>query len=144
MGDAGRGVVWIDLDVHRVPDRVLRRWAPALLAAVLLAAPAATAGWGVLVTAILAAAAMAALFFVLAVVGSMGLGDVKLAGVTGLMLGRSNNVRCCDRSFAAHFKLHAGAVDTIHLDADLFDLQHDLNDIFTYTWDVAEFMQHIR
>lgn len=80
-------VVWIDLDVHRVPDRVLRRWAPALLAAVLLAAAAGAAGWGVLVTAVLAAAAMAALFFVLAVVGSMGLGDVKLAGVTGLMLG---------------------------------------------------------
>ena len=80
-------VVWIDLDVHRVPDRLLRRWAPVLLAAVLLAAAAGTAGWGVLVTAILAAAAMGALFFVLAVVGSMGLGDVKLAGVTGLMLG---------------------------------------------------------
>jgi leader peptidase (prepilin peptidase)/N-methyltransferase len=53
----------------------------------LLAAAAGTAGWGVLVTALLAAAAMAALFLVLAVVGSMGLGDVKLAGVTGLMLG---------------------------------------------------------
>ena len=76
-------VVWIDLDVHRVPDRVLRRWAPALLAAVVLAA----AAWGALVTALLAAASMGALFLVLAVVGSMGLGDVKLAGVTGLMLG---------------------------------------------------------
>ena len=80
-------VVWIDLDVHRVPDRVLRRWAPALLAAVVLAAAAGTAGWGALVTALLAAASMGALFLVLAVVGSMGLGDVKLAGVTGLMLG---------------------------------------------------------
>ena len=80
-------LIWIDLDVHRVPDRVLRWWAPALLAAVLLGAAAGAGGWHVLVTAVLAGLAMAVLFFVLAVVGSMGLGDVKLAAVTGLMLG---------------------------------------------------------
>lgn len=80
-------VIWIDLDVHRVPDRVLRWWAPALLAAVVLAAAAGTGGWGVLVTGVLAGVAMGVLFFALAVVGSMGLGDVKLAAVTGLMLG---------------------------------------------------------
>lgn len=80
-------IVWIDLDVHRIPDRVLRWWAPAVLAAVVLAGAAGAAGWGLLMTGVLAAAAMGVLFFVLAVVGSMGLGDVKLAGVTGLMLG---------------------------------------------------------
>ena len=80
-------VIWIDLDVHRVPDRVLRWWAPVLLAAVTLAAATGSGGWGILLTGLLAAAAMAVLFFVLAAVGSMGLGDVKLAAVTGLMLG---------------------------------------------------------
>jgi leader peptidase (prepilin peptidase)/N-methyltransferase len=80
-------VIWIDLDVHRVPDRVLRWWAPELFVAVVLAASAGTGGWGVIVTGVLAGLAMAVLFFVLAVVGSMGLGDVKLAAVTGLMLG---------------------------------------------------------
>lgn len=80
-------VVWIDLDVHRVPDRVLRWWAPALLSSLVLAAAVGGGGWGMLVTALLSGAALAVLFLVLAVVGSMGLGDVKLAGVTGLMLG---------------------------------------------------------
>lgn len=80
-------VVWIDLDVHRIPDRVLRWWAPTVLSSVVLAAAAGIVGWGVLTTGVLAAAAMGVLFFVLALVGSMGLGDVKLAGLTGLMLG---------------------------------------------------------
>ena len=55
-------LIWIDLDVHRVPDRVLRWWAPALLAAVLLGAAAGAGGWHVLVTAVLAGLAMAVLF----------------------------------------------------------------------------------
>ena len=80
-------VVWIDLDVHRVPDRLLRWWAPALLASLVVAAAMGDGGWGMLMTALLSSAALAVLFLVLALVGSMGLGDVKLAGVTGLMLG---------------------------------------------------------
>ncbi|WP_226963956.1 A24 family peptidase [Nostocoides sp. F2B08] len=80
-------VVWIDLDVHRIPDRLLSWWAPALLASLVLATAMGGGGWGMLVTALLSGAALTVLFLVLALVGSMGLGDVKLAGVTGLMLG---------------------------------------------------------
>ena len=116
-------VVWIDLDVHRVPDRVLRRWAPVLLAAVVLAAAAGTAGWGVLVTAILAAAAMGALFLVLAVVGSMGLGDVKLAGVTGLMLG-ALGWSAVTTGVVAGFGVGADAALTRLLRVDITDSHH--------------------
>ncbi len=81
-------LIWIDLDVHRVPDRYLRWWAPILLGAVTIAAGAgSTHGWATLGTALAGAGAMALLFLILAIVGSMGLGDVKLAAVTGLMLG---------------------------------------------------------
>jgi len=78
-------LVWIDLDVHRVPDRVLVWWAPAVSASVLMAA--GMQGWGLLWGASAGAAAMGALFLVLGLVGSMGLGDVKLAAVTGLAVG---------------------------------------------------------
>lgn len=80
-------LVWIDLDVHRVPDRVLRWWSPALLLALVVATSVGDSGWGRLGTAAAGAAAMGLLFLILALVGSMGLGDVKLACVTGLMLG---------------------------------------------------------
>lgn len=82
------GVVisWIDVDVHRVPDRVLRIVLPAVGTA-LVAAAVGTGDWWLLARAVLAALALGALFLVLAIVGSMGLGDVKLAVVTGLTVG---------------------------------------------------------
>lgn len=79
-------VTWIDLDVHRVPDAVLKFWTP-LLAVAVTAAAAATDDPGMLVAAVGGAGAMGALFLLLAVIGSMGLGDVKLAAVTGLFTG---------------------------------------------------------
>ena len=79
-------VTWIDLDVHRVPDGVLRLWTPLLVVAVVGAA-AATDDLRMLVAAVGGAGALGALFLVLALVGSMGLGDVKLAAVTGLFTG---------------------------------------------------------
>ncbi|WP_051027379.1 prepilin peptidase [Cellulosimicrobium cellulans] len=79
-------LVWIDVDVHRVPDAVLVVLAPVLAAAVLVAA-AATGQWSLLGWALAGAAGLGAVFLVLALVGSMGLGDVKLAATTGIVVG---------------------------------------------------------
>lgn len=79
-------VVWIDLDVHRIPNRVLTVAAPAV----------AVTGWAGAVVrgessriwaSLAAAAALAVLYYLLAYFGDLGLGDVRLAGVAGLLLG---------------------------------------------------------
>lgn len=79
----------IDLDVHRLPDAIQLPAYPGLL--VLLAAGSGvTADWGALGRAALAGGALLALFVVLVLLapaGGMGLGDVKLAGLLGLLLG---------------------------------------------------------
>ena len=81
----GALLVWIDLDVHRIPDATLARWAPVLLLAVTVTAAFTT--WTTLWWALAAAAALGVLYLLLALFGSMGLGDVKLAAVTGLVVG---------------------------------------------------------
>ncbi len=77
----------IDLDVHRLPDAIQLPAYPVLL--VLLAAASWAAGsWNSLGRAVLAGLALLAFFLVLALVGAgMGLGDVKLAGLLGMLLG---------------------------------------------------------
>lgn len=81
----GAALVWIDLDVHRIPDAVTRVWGP--LVALALVVPAVVAGdWAVLGRSLGGALALGALFAVMAFF-SMGLGDVKLAVVTGLVVG---------------------------------------------------------
>ena len=82
----GAAITWIDLDVHRIPDAITRWWAP-VLAATLLVSAAITGQWGMLGWAAAGAGVLGGLFFVLALVSSMGLGDVKLAAITGLLLG---------------------------------------------------------
>ncbi len=79
-------IVWIDLDVHRVPDRVLALWGPVLVGTAVTAA-AITDQWLTVARAGAAAAALFGCYLLLAVVGSMGFGDVKLAAVTGAALG---------------------------------------------------------
>ncbi|QJW38781.1 prepilin peptidase [Cellulosimicrobium protaetiae] len=79
-------LVWIDVDVHRVPDAVLAVLAPVLAVAV-LAAAAATGQWSLLGWALAGAAGLGVVFLVLALVGSMGFGDVKLAATTGIVVG---------------------------------------------------------
>lgn len=83
---AGAAIGWVDLDVHRVPDRLLAIATTVIVAAAALGA-GVTGEWDRLWTALEAAAALGSLYLVLALVGSMGLGDVKLAGLTGLVLG---------------------------------------------------------
>lgn len=81
-------LVWIDADVHRLPDGLVLPAYPALLALVAVA----TAGTGQLAPMVRALACMAAvysLYFVMAWVSpsSLGFGDVKLSGLIGLVLG---------------------------------------------------------
>ncbi|MDN5795026.1 MAG: A24 family peptidase [Intrasporangium sp.] len=79
----------IDLDVHRLPDRIQLPAYPVLL--VLLALCSwSTDGWDDLLRAVLAGLALFAAYFVLVLVapgGGMGLGDAKLSGLLGLLLG---------------------------------------------------------
>ena len=78
----------IDVDTHRLPDRiVLPSYA---VAAVLLAGAAILIGqWQQLTMAAIGGATLFAFYFLLAFLrpGGMGLGDVKLAGLLGLFLG---------------------------------------------------------
>lgn len=82
----GAGIVWIDLDVHRIPDAITRWWAPAL-AVVLVVSAAVTGSWGMLAWSAGGAVGLGAVFLVMSMFSSLGLGDVKLAAVTGLVVG---------------------------------------------------------
>lgn len=78
----------IDLDVHRLPDAIVLPAFPAL--AVILAADAGVVGeWWSLVRGGMGAIALAGFYFVMLVINprGMGWGDVKTAGVLGLVLG---------------------------------------------------------
>lgn len=81
-------VALIDLDTRRIPNKIT---GPAAVAAVVLGGVLRPAG---LPEQLIAGAAAAAflLAFVLAYPRGMGMGDVKLAGVLGLFLGRSVGV----------------------------------------------------
>lgn len=76
----------IDVDVHRLPDRFLSIWGA--LTGVALTLDALTgSGGGRLLGAAGGAGALAVLYLIFAVIASMGLGDVKLAALTGAVLG---------------------------------------------------------
>ncbi|BDZ44665.1 prepilin peptidase [Naasia aerilata] len=77
-------LVRIDLAEHRLPDVLTLPGYPVAVAAVLLSAAAGRAS---LLSAALVGGGALVLLLLLAVAGGMGLGDVKLAGVLGLLLG---------------------------------------------------------
>ena len=90
MGAVGAALTLIDIDVHRLPDLIVLPSYP--IAFVLLLVPTVVTGeWGALLRAVLAGLALFVGYLVLALVspggGGLGLGDVKLAGVLGLLLG---------------------------------------------------------
>ncbi len=78
----------IDLDVHRLPDAIVL---PSYLVALVLfgAASVVSGDFSALVRAVIAMAALAIAYFLMAIVypGGMGMGDVKLAGLLGIYLG---------------------------------------------------------
>jgi len=78
----------IDLDVHRLPNRIVL---PSYVVGVVLLGAAALVGGDLVrfATALAGAGVLTAFYLALALVkpGGMGMGDVKLAGVIGLFLG---------------------------------------------------------
>lgn len=78
----------IDLDTHRLPNAIVLPAYP-VLAALLTVAAVSSAQYETLARAAAGAGILFAFYFVLALISprGMGMGDVKLAGVIGLMLG---------------------------------------------------------
>jgi leader peptidase (prepilin peptidase)/N-methyltransferase len=90
LGAVGAALTLVDLDVHRLPDLLVLPSYP--IAFVLLLVPTVVLGrWGDLLRAALAGLALYLIYLLMALfspVGSgLGFGDVKLAGVLGLLLG---------------------------------------------------------
>lgn len=87
-GAGGVVLAWIDLQVHRLPDRLTLPSYPVGVALLGLAALSDAAG-AALLRALLGMLALLALYLGLALLrpADLGLGDVKLAGVLGLYLG---------------------------------------------------------
>lgn len=80
-------LIWIDVDVHRLPRGMVYPGYAALLVGMLLAS--VIAGWSPLASALGSSAATSAMLLVLSVfsAGGIGMGDVRLAALTGLALG---------------------------------------------------------
>jgi leader peptidase (prepilin peptidase)/N-methyltransferase len=82
-------LAFVDLDVHRLPDKIQLPAYP-ILAVLLAACSYVTGDWGAFVRAVIAGAALWVFFLILALVlpgGGIGFGDVKLAGLLGMLLG---------------------------------------------------------
>jgi leader peptidase (prepilin peptidase)/N-methyltransferase len=86
LGFGGSALAVIDLRAMRLPDRIiLPLYAVGIIG--LAAASALGAGWAPMTTAAACMVVLYGLFFVIGLIGPMGGGDVKLAGVLGLYLG---------------------------------------------------------
>lgn len=74
-------IAWIDARTRRIPNRLT-----APTGAGMAASLAAAGEWPALGAAALGAAALGALYLAIALIGTMGLGDVKLAALVGAAL----------------------------------------------------------
>jgi leader peptidase (prepilin peptidase)/N-methyltransferase len=90
LAAAGVVLAVVDLELHRLPDRIVLPSYP-IVGALLVAAAVAAGHAEPLARAGLGALALFAAYYVVAVAvpGGVGFGDVKLAGVLGLVLGWS-------------------------------------------------------
>lgn len=84
-------LVWVDVDVHRLPEGLTLPTVPILVAQLALAAWAGE-DWGLFVRALLGAVGLGALSLVLALIAAalrsgFGLGDVVLCAIVGLVTG---------------------------------------------------------
>lgn len=81
-------LVWIDADVHRLPDGLVLPAYPALLS-LLIVATLGLGQWQALWRALICLAVVFTVFFLMNLVSpaSLGFGDVKLSGLIGLLLG---------------------------------------------------------
>lgn len=81
----------IDLDVQRLPDRIVLPSYPVFLALLVLLAAQQGRQWELLGRAVLAGLALFGTYLVLALLSprqsGLGMGDVKLAGLLGMLLG---------------------------------------------------------
>ncbi|WP_431837221.1 prepilin peptidase [Cellulomonas sp. Y8] len=86
----GVALTLIDLDVHRLPDRIVLPSYPVVAALLVLASwnPGGEADWGALVRAAIGGVGLFLFYFAAAFAypRGMGFGDVKLAGVLGMLL----------------------------------------------------------
>src|SRR5699024_10447667 len=84
----GVALTMIDLDHHRLPNAIVLPSYP-VVALLLVAAAAMTGDWWALARAGIGGAALFGFFLLLVLIypAGMGWGDVKLAGVLGMMLG---------------------------------------------------------
>jgi len=87
----GIALALIDIDTKRLPNAIVlpSYVVGAVLLALASANPGGASDWGAFVRAMIGAAAMFTVYFVLLLIypAGMGFGDVKLAGVLGLYLG---------------------------------------------------------
>ena len=90
LGAVSAVLTLIDIDVHRLPDLIVLPSYP-IVFVLLLVPTVVSSDWGALLRGVLAGFALFVGYLVLALVspggGGLGFGDVKLAGVLGLLLG---------------------------------------------------------
>ncbi len=88
LGVLGVALAQIDVAVQRLPDRLTLAGYPALVALLTLAA-AVTSAWQDLARALLGGLVLGAAYLLLGLLsgGQLGGGDIKLAGLIGLLLG---------------------------------------------------------
>ncbi|WP_029069725.1 prepilin peptidase [Jonesia quinghaiensis] len=83
----GVALAFIDLDTHKLPNKIVLPAYPAVAVLVALATWSSGWEWSSVIRAVLGGVILYVLYFILCVIGGMGFGDVKLAGVLGMSLG---------------------------------------------------------
>lgn len=83
----GVALAFIDLDTHKLPNKIVLPAYPVVAVLVCFATLLMGWEWTSVIRAALGALILYILYFVLCVIGGMGFGDVKLAGLLGISLG---------------------------------------------------------